>query len=90
MFFDIKKTSNKPKSEALERMKSALAMDENACAGRIGGVIKSDFYALLTNYMDVEPNSVRISIEPTADGRYTVRLEAEAARVYNLGISPIN
>jgi len=90
MFFDIKKNPNKPKAEGLERMKNALAMDEMSCAGRIGGVIKSDFYAMLTNYMDVEPGSVRISIEATEDGRYLVRLQAEAARVYNLGIPPVN
>ena len=90
MFFDIKRNNSKsPKSESLERMKTALAMDEMSCAGRIGGVIKSDFFNMLTNYMDVSAESVRISIEPTGDGRYIIRLQAEADRVYDLGVPPM-
>ena len=91
MLFDInRKKTDKPKTERLERLKMAMATDEMSCAGRLGGVIKSDFYTMLTNYMDVSPESVVIEIESLASGKYAVRLRAEADRVYNLGIPPVN
>ena len=90
MFFDIKTNKNKLKADGYERLKNALAADLNASAGRIGGVLRSDFYTMLTNYMDVSPESVRVGVEALPDGKYAVRLEAEADRIYTIGIPPVN
>ncbi|GHU98087.1 hypothetical protein FACS1894211_01250 [Clostridia bacterium] len=89
MFFDIR-SNKKPKAESVERLKTAMAADDMSCAGRVGGVIRSDFYAMLQNYTDVAPESVRIEIEALANGNYMIRLEAEASRIYSIGIPPLN
>ena len=93
MFFDIKskpKNNNTPKAEGYERLQKALAADDMSCAGRIGNVIRSDFYAMLTNYMDVAPETVRVEIESLPNGNYAVRLTAETSRIYTIGIPPVN
>ena len=90
MFFNITKKNEKPKNEGIERLKTALSADSYSCAGRIGGVVRSDVYGVLINYMDVDPQSVQLEIEAMPDGTYRIRLQAAAERIYNIGVPPVN
>jgi len=99
MFYNInRKIKNMPDSDKYEapskagcdRLKSVLLSDKSSSASRIHNVIKSDLYCMLLNYMEVEPQSVRVDISCDAEGYYIFKAEAVAKRILNISFPPID
>lgn len=98
MFYNInRKIKNIPDEDEYEtpskagcgRLKSVLLADKSSGASRIHNVIKSDLYCMLLNYMEVEPQSVRVDISCDAEGYYILKAEAVAKRILNINFPPV-
>ncbi len=79
-----------PSKAGCDRLKNVLLSDKHSSASRIQGVIKSDFYCMILNYMEVDPNAIRLDISCDAEGRYILKLEARANRIYNINFPPVD
>lgn len=96
MFYNINRKKNihdgaeyeAPSKAGCGRLRSALLSDKSSGASRIHNVIKSDLYCMLLNYMEVEPQSVRVDISCDAEGYYIFRAEAAAKRILNINFPP--
>ena len=77
--------SDTPSKAGCDRLKTVLLSDKHSSASRIQGVIKSDFYCMLLNYMEVDPAAIRVDITCDSDGIYILRIEARAKRIFNIG-----
>ena len=98
MFYNINKKSKNtaaqndcgmPSKAGCDRLKSVLLTDKNSGASRIHNVIKSDFYCMLINYMDVEPQNIKLDINCDAEGYYILKIEAAAKRILNINFPPV-
>ena len=77
-----------PSKSGCDRLKAVLLSETGSNASRIHGVIKSDFYCMLLNYMDVEPQNIRIDISCDSAGYYILKAEAVAKRILNINFPP--
>ena len=96
MFYNINKRSKDetrdygfPSKAGCDRLKSVLLTDKGSSASRIHGVIKSDFYCMILNYMDVEPHNVKVDITCDSEGYYILKVEALAKRILNINFPPL-
>lgn len=63
-----------------ERIKSILLADKINTPSRLSDAVRSDIIAVLSAYMELDPLSFLLEIEPT-DGGFKIRAEGEAARL---------
>ena len=78
-----------PAKAGCDRLKSVLLTDKSSGASRIQSVIKSDFYCMILNYMDVEPQNIRLDINCDSEGYYILKIEAAAKRILNINVPPL-
>ena len=90
MFHNINRKNDyaTPSKVGCERLKSVLLSDKSSGASRIHNVIKSDFYCMLLNYMDVEPHNIKVDIGCDAEGYYILKIEAAAKRILSINFPP--
>ena len=96
MFYNINKRQKEisggyglPSKTGCDRLKSAMLSDKSSGASRIQGVIKSDFYCMILNYLDVEPHNIKVDITCDAEGYYILKVEAVAKRILNINFPPL-
>ena len=95
MFYNInRKQRNEteydaPSKAGCDRLRSVLLSDKSSGASRIHNVIKSDFYCMIINYMDVEPQNVKVDISCDSEGYYILKVEAAAKRILNINFPPV-
>ena len=73
---------------AEERLKNVLISDKQFCPDRVEKVLRSDSYCLLSNYCDISPNNLDVSVEVLKDGSYCFRIQAVANRLKIFGSLP--
>ena len=78
-----------PSRIGCDRLRSVLLSDKSSGASRIHSVIKSDFYCMILNYMDVEPQNIKVDISCDAEGYYILKAEAVAKRILNINFPPV-
>lgn len=94
MFYNIKKKNYRDfkniRETGYERMKTALLSDTNTCSSRVHNVIRSDFYSMIINYMDVSPEKIELDIDCDEEGNYILSIRATAKRILSIGVPPAN
>jgi len=83
-----KNYSELPSKAGCGRLKSVLLTDKSSGASRIHNVIKSDFYCMIINYMEVEPHSIKVDIGCDAEGYYILKIEVAAKWILNITFPP--
>ena len=95
MFYNINRKQRSayeyegPAKAGCDRLKSVLLSDKSGSASRIHGVIKSDFYCMILNYMDIEPQNIKLDISCDSEGYYILKVEAIAKRILNISVPPL-
>ena len=96
MFYNINKRQREnareyetPSKAGCDRLKTVLLTDKSSSASRIHNVIKSDFYCMILNYLDVEPHNIKVDITCDSEGYYILKVEAVAKRILNLNFPPL-
>lgn len=68
-----------------QRLKSVLVNDKLSSPSRLCSCLQSEILFLLSSYMDVSKDSVKVDLTLTASGEYEVKIKASAKRLKNLG-----
>ena len=96
MFYNINKRQREaareygaPSKTGCDRLKNVLLSDKSSSASRIHSVIKSDFYCMILNYLDVEPHNIKVDIGCDSEGYYILKIEAVAKRILNINFPPL-
>ena len=64
------------------RLKNMLINDKKDNPNKIAGLIKSEIYYVLKNYMDIKMEDIDFDIGIDNNGRYLLSLNAEVVRIY--------
>jgi len=72
-----------PSEAGIERLKAAMLSDKSSASAKLIGVIKSDVYLMLLNYMDVRPENIKLEIRCEGGG-FVLEIKAAAERILNL------
>lgn len=75
-------------TNALDRVKSAIATDKHFKPNKLAEVLKSDIYMTLNEYADVRGDDFKISVQVNDFGEYIINVCAIARRLKVVGIVP--
>jgi len=75
-------------TNALDRVKSAIATDKHVKPNKLADALKSDIYMTLNEYADVRADDFKINIEVNDFGEYIINVCAVARRLKIIGIVP--
>ena len=75
-------------TNALDRVKSAIATDKHFKPDKLAELLKSDIYMSLNEYADVRGDDFKICIEVNDLGEYIINVCAIARRLKIIGIVP--
>ena len=64
------------------RLKQMLINDKKDNPNKIIGLIKSEIFFVLKNYMDIKIDDIQFDIGIDNNGKYLLSLNAEVARIY--------
>lgn len=64
------------------RLKQILMNDKKDNPNKIAGLIKSEIFFVLKNYMDVKIDDIQFDIGIDNYGKYVVTFNAEVSRIY--------
>lgn len=76
------------KNEDVERLKNVLISDKQFSPEKIQKVLKSDVYALLTNYCELMPDDIDVNVEVLDNGTFKFVIEASSNRLKIFGSLP--
>lgn len=65
-----------------DRMKQILANDKKENPNKISGLIKSEIFYVLKNYMDINIDDLKFDIGIDNYGKYIINFSVETARLY--------
>lgn len=71
-----------------DRLKHILIADKHFDPQRLKQVIKSDIFAVLRDYMELESDKLFIDIELNSNGEYHLKVDAIANRLKIFGSLP--
>lgn len=69
----------------VNRLKNVLNIDKNDNPIKITNVLKSDLLYLLSNYMEISPDDLNLSIEVGQGGTYKLEILGNVRRLKVLG-----
>ncbi len=73
-------------SEAtVQRLHKVLLGDKIAHPTRVAAVLKSDIFMLISDYMELSKDALKVNLEITTKGQYKLTIEAVSDRVKDLG-----
>ena len=75
-------------TNALERVKSAIACDKHFKPDKLAEILKSDIYMTINEYADVKADDFKLIIEVNEYGEYVINFCAIARRLKIVGIVP--
>lgn len=78
----------KSQKENLERLENVLISDKQFSPQQVERVLKSDAYNLLSNYGNIVPENLSVSIEVQKDGTYNFLIKANCDRLKIFGSLP--
>ena len=64
-----------------ERLVGVLMKDRLATSGETLAMLRSDLAHLLEDYFELDPDSLRVSLDAREDGGYSLRITAKATRM---------
>lgn len=65
-----------------DRIKRMLANDKKENPNKIIGLLKSEFFYTLKNYMDIRLEDIQLDIGIDNSGKYIITFNAEVARIF--------
>ena len=69
-----------------DRLKRVLLQDRMDAPDNLVAVLKSDIYQALSNFFEINPSSVCVTIDSDAAGIYNLSISAKAFRVYKSAV----
>lgn len=79
---------NRNQQQNLERLENVLISDKQFSPKQVEKVLKSDAYNLLSNYGNITPENLNVSIELQKDGTYIFSIKATCERLKIFGSLP--
>lgn len=79
--------TSKPGQVEFMRLRKLLLKDKVSTPDCLKGVIKSDIYTVLTNYMELNPDELEVEIAE-GDGKFCLNITAYTKRFKQLGALP--
>lgn len=64
------------------RLKQILINDKKDNPNKIVGLLKSEFFYVLKNYMDIKMEDLQVDIGIDNNGKYLLTLSCEVQRIY--------
>lgn len=64
------------------RLKQMLINDKKENPNKLVGIIKSEIFYILKNYMDIKSDDIIFDIGIDNNGKYLLSLSAEVSRIY--------
>ena len=64
------------------RIKQMLINDKKENPNKIIGLLKSEMFYILKNYMDIKIDDIELNIGVDNDGKYVITFNAEVSRIF--------